>query len=263
VIFPEKCPCCGSLLVEEVNPKDPRKVAYRCPNGMGCSVQVQGALEHFGSRRALDIEGLGPKILEQLVATGRVGKPSDLYDLTVGDLSGLERMGDKSARNLVDAIACTRERSAERVLFALGIRHVGEATARELLSAFGSIESLARAERTALLDVDHVSDVLADSVQEWFGTEINVTELDRLMKAGLQSTSWWRAPRPGQNSPRLRRLGCLFSTRQGCSACWGENERCLDPSPAWSGTIRCCFCRPASGGLPGISFSQEFHVPES
>jgi DNA ligase (NAD+) len=188
VVFPAVCPRCDAELVEEVNETDPDKVLVRCPNGLGCPAQVQGALEHFGSRRAMDIEGLGPKILEQLVEAGRVLRPSDLFTLTQEELSVLERMGDKSAANLVAAISGTRDQGAERVLFSLGIRHVGEATAKELLSAFGSIQALAAADEVALAEVENIGAVVAGSVADWFRNEEMAAELDRLLAFGLNAT---------------------------------------------------------------------------
>jgi DNA ligase (NAD+) len=199
VVFPAVCPRCDADLVEEVNADDAHKVLFRCPDGRGCPAQVQGALEHFGSRRAMDIEGLGPKILEQLVGAGRVLRPSDLFTLTQEELSVLERMGDKSAANLVAAISGTRGRGADRVLFSLGIRHVGEATAKELLSAFGSIQALAAADEVALAEVENIGAVVAQSVAEWFGSEEMAAELDRLLAFGLANT--WQAPQRGLDQP--------------------------------------------------------------
>ncbi|MEE2751603.1 MAG: NAD-dependent DNA ligase LigA, partial [Myxococcota bacterium] len=186
VVFPETCPCCQTVLVEEVNPDDSKKVLYRCPHSMGCSAQVVGSLEHFGSRRAMDIEGLGPKIIEQIVDKGLVRRPSDLYGLHIGDLVSLERMGLKSATNLVEAVAATRARAAECVLYALGIRHVGEATARDLLKSMGSIERLRMASRDTLAEVEGVGEVVADSVVSWFSDPENSAELQRLLDVGLQ-----------------------------------------------------------------------------
>ncbi len=201
VVFPADCPRCDAVLLEEVNADEPHKVLFRCPNGLGCPAQVQGALEHFGSRRAMDIEGLGPKILEQLVETGRVLRPSDLFSLTSEELTVLERMGDKSAANLVAAIAGTRDRGAERVLFSLGIRHVGEATAKELLAAFGSIQALASADEDALAQVENIGTVVAQSVVAWFQNEEMEAELSRLLALGLANS--WRAPaRPSEQPAR-------------------------------------------------------------
>ncbi len=210
VVFPAVCPRCDADLVEEVNADDPHKVLYRCPDGLGCPAQVQGALEHFGSRRAMDIEGLGPKILEQLVGAGRVLRPSDLFTLTQEELSVLERMGDKSAANLVAAISGTRDRGAERVLFSLGIRHVGEATAKELLSAFGSIQALAAADEAALAEVENIGAVVAQSVAEWFRNEEMAAELDRLLAFGLADT--WQAPQRETDPPARGKTFVLTGT---------------------------------------------------
>ena len=198
VVFPEFCPCCQTALLEEVNPDDAKKVLYRCPNLMGCSAQVVGALEHFGSRRAMDIEGLGPKVLEQIVEKKLVGRPSDLYGLHVGDLVSLERMGLKSANNLVEAISATRARSASSVLYALGIRHVGEATARDLLGAMGSIERLAASTAEELAGIDGVGEVVAESVVSWFSDAENSRELERLVAVGLQQVEQAQEPTGNQ-----------------------------------------------------------------
>lgn len=146
VVIPEKCPVCGGHVERaegDINP--------RCSNGLSCRAQLQGALIHFVSRRAMDIDGLGEKLLGQLVEQGLVKNPADIYKLEAAQLAELERMGDKSAQNLVDAIAASRQTTFARFLYALGMPDTGEATARELARHFGTLEALCEA---AKLDAD-------------------------------------------------------------------------------------------------------------
>jgi DNA ligase (NAD+) len=135
--MPLHCPACGSAAVRE-----PGEAAWRCPAGLFCAAQRKQALLHFGQRRAMDIEGLGEKLVEQLVDAALVRTPADLYRLTTAELAGLERMGEKSAANLVAAIAASRSRPLARFVFALGIRHVGEEVARQLAAAYPDLDAL-------------------------------------------------------------------------------------------------------------------------
>ena len=141
------CPVCGGK-VERVE----GEVIARCTNGLSCRAQLHGALIHFVGRKAMDIEGLGEKLLAQLIDTGRVASAADIYTLTAEELAGLERMGEKSAANVVEAIAHSKQSSFQRFLFALGCPQIGETTARDLARHFGTLEALyAAAER----DADH------------------------------------------------------------------------------------------------------------
>jgi len=135
--MPGHCPACGSVAVRE-----PGEAAWRCPAGLFCAAQRKQALLHFGQRRAMDIEGLGEKLADQLVDAGLVRTPADLYRLDAADLAGLERMGEKSAAKLVAAIAASRRRPLARFVFGLGIRHVGEEVARQLASAYPDLDAL-------------------------------------------------------------------------------------------------------------------------
>ncbi len=145
--MPGACPVCGSK-VERL----PGEAAWRCVGGLYCGAQRKQALLHFAQRRAMDIDGLGERLVEQLVDTGRVHSPADLYRLTVADLAQLERMGEKSAANLVAAIDRSRQPTLARFVFALGIRHVGEEVARILASQFGTLDALLAADWEALLE---------------------------------------------------------------------------------------------------------------
>lgn len=145
--MPTTCPACGSVAARE-----PGEAAWRCQGGLVCPAQRKQALLHFGQRRAMDIDGLGEKIVEQLLARDLVHSPADLYRLDVQTLAGLDRMGEKSAKRLVDAIAASRRCTLARFIFALGIRHVGEEIARILARAFGSLDALMAADWAALME---------------------------------------------------------------------------------------------------------------
>ncbi len=142
LVIPRKCPVCGGKVEREEGEINPR-----CTNGLSCRAQLHGALLHFVSRRAMDIDGLGDKLLEQLVVQGLVKSPADIYQLDAAKLADLERMGEKSAQNLVDAIAASRNTTFARFLYALGMPDAGEATARELARHFGTLDALVAAAR--------------------------------------------------------------------------------------------------------------------
>ena len=186
VAFPTNCPVCQTALVREENPKEPEKVIIRCPNNLGCQAQVEAGLKHFASRVAMDIDGLGDKLVDQLVAADLIRVPSDLYGLTIGQLAGLERMAEKSATKVLAAIEHSKERPFERVLFGLGIRHVGEAVARDLAGHFGSIEALMAADEAALQTVDGVGPEIAGSLSRWFHAAANAEEIARLQERGVR-----------------------------------------------------------------------------
>ncbi|MCB9780153.1 MAG: NAD-dependent DNA ligase LigA [Alphaproteobacteria bacterium] len=184
--FPSTCPVCGHEVVREENPKEPDKVSIRCPNRLGCRAQLEAALRHFVSRRAMDVEGLGEKLVTQLVDEELVARPSDLYALEARVLENLDRMGRKSADNLVDALQQSKARPLDRAVFALGIPLVGEATARDLATAFGSIDGIMDADEAALLKVDGVGPDVARRVLEFFGDPRNREEIGLLKAAGVE-----------------------------------------------------------------------------
>jgi DNA ligase (NAD+) len=177
--WPERCPVCGA----SVDAPENEPLSY-CTN-LACPSQVMGRLLHYGSRRAMDIEGLGDKIVAQLLEACGVKDPSDLYSLTVERLAELERMGEKSAANLVANIEASKTRPLARFLHALGIPNVGESTARDLARHFGTLERVRHATVEQLVEVPDVGDVVAGSIRAFFDEERNREVLDRLLAAGV------------------------------------------------------------------------------
>jgi DNA ligase (NAD+) len=180
-VYATSCPDCGTELERAED-----EARHYCPNAEGCPEQIKGRIEHFASRRAMNIDGLGSEGVEQLWEAGLLRDAADLYDLTLEPLLTLDRMGEKRAGNLLTGILASREIPFERVLFGLGIRHVGETVAKRLARHFGSVEALQHADETALLELDVVDPVIAESVVEWFGEPGNQRRLDRMQGAGLQ-----------------------------------------------------------------------------
>ncbi len=177
---PAECPVCATSLVSADD-----EVALRCPN-RACPEQVRRRLEHFAARGAMDVEGLGVKLIDQLVEKGWVREPSDLYDLTADRLAELERMGAKSAENVVAALDASRSRPLGSLIFALGIRHVGVTAARTLARRFGSLDALMEADVETLTDVDEIGEVMARSIRDFLDDPINREQLERLTRAGLR-----------------------------------------------------------------------------
>lgn len=188
--MPEHCPVCGADVERE-----PGEAVSRCSGGLFCEAQRKEALKHFASRKAMDIDGLGDKIVEQLVDQGLVHDPADLFSLTHAQLSGLERMGDKSAENLLQALDNARETRFQRFLFALGIREVGEATARSLALHFSSLDALMQAEAGELQEIEDIGPVVAHHIETFFQQPANRAVIKRLEDAGVrwpQETPAWQ-----------------------------------------------------------------------
>ncbi|HEX9803918.1 MAG TPA: NAD-dependent DNA ligase LigA [Gammaproteobacteria bacterium] len=177
---PSHCPVCGSEVEREEGEAVPR-----CSGGLFCSAQRKNAIWHFASRRAMDIDGLGDKLVEQLVDEGLIHDVADLYALTQEQIAGLERMGEKSAANLVEALEKSKESTLERFLYALGIREVGESTARTLSRHFGSLEKIREASEEALLQVEDVGPIVAHHIHTFFRQEHNLEVIDKLIRAGV------------------------------------------------------------------------------
>ncbi|NMC25592.1 MAG: NAD-dependent DNA ligase LigA [Serratia sp.] len=176
VIFPTHCPVCNSD-VERVE----GEAVARCTGGLICGAQRKEALKHFVSRRALDVDGMGDKIIDQLVEKEYVKNPADLFRLTAGKLTGLDRMGPKSAQNVVNALEKAKETTLARFLYALGIREVGEATAANLAAHYGSVEALKAADIDSLKAVPDVGDVVAKHVVNFLSEEHNQQVIDELL----------------------------------------------------------------------------------
>ncbi|OAI50548.1 DNA ligase (NAD(+)) LigA [Betaproteobacteria bacterium SCGC AG-212-J23] len=188
--FPKRCPICGSAVVRS----DDEAVA-RCSGGLFCAAQRKQALLHFASRRAMDIEGLGEKIVDQLVEKDLVRTPADLYKLGIEDLAGLERMAEKSAANLRAALDHSKRTTLERFIYALGIRNVGESTARDFARHFGDLPPLLEASEPALLQVPDVGPVVARSVRQFLDEEHNRRVIDELIRTGVSWPKSEPAPR--------------------------------------------------------------------
>ena len=180
--FPRQCPVCGSAVERAQD-----EAVLRCMGGLVCAAQQKAAIKHFASRRAMDIEGLGDKLVEQLVDEGLLENVASLYQLTREQLLGLERMGEKSADNLLQALEQSKQTTLPRFIFALGIREVGEATALGLARHFGSWETLAQASEEKLLQVSDVGPVVADHLAQFVDSSSSMAVVEQLRAAGV---SW-------------------------------------------------------------------------
>ncbi|OQX30493.1 MAG: DNA ligase (NAD(+)) LigA [Candidatus Sedimenticola endophacoides] len=184
-VMPNHCPECGAEVIGDAD-----QAAVRCSGGLFCPAQRKEAIRHFAARRAMDIEGLGEKLIEQLVERGLVTTPADLFGLDTVTLAGLERMGGKSAENLVRALEASKTTTLARFLFALGIREVGEATARALANHYGDLERLRQADVEDLQGVPDVGPVVAEHVVTFFRQAHNLEVLGQLLAAGIR----WETP---------------------------------------------------------------------
>src|SRR6516162_2326272 len=178
--MPEKCPVCGTQVV-----KTQGEVDYRCVNA-NCPAKLRETIRHFASRHVMNIEGMGDALVAQLTDRGLVKNVADIYRLTKDDLLDLERMGDKSAQNVLDEIHASKKLPLERVTFGLGIRFVGERTAQFLAEHFGSMDSLMKASQQELEQVDEVGPRIAESILEFFHEPKNRDLVQRLRDAGLK-----------------------------------------------------------------------------
>jgi DNA ligase (NAD+) len=181
VVFIDRCPECGAELVRIEG-----EAAHYCPNEAGCPPQQKGKIEHFVSRKAMNIEGLGEETIAMLYDRGLLRNVADIYELTVGKLARMERLGEKSAQNIVEAVKKSTEVPFERVLFALGIRYVGETVAKKLAAAFGSMSALAEARLEQLLAVDEIGERIAESVIRYFDDMNNLQLIERLRQSGVK-----------------------------------------------------------------------------
>jgi DNA ligase (NAD+) len=178
--LPKKCPICGSKVVREEG-----EAIARCSGELVCRAQRQGAILHFASRRAMDIEGLGGKLVEQLIAANTVRNVADLYKLGLAALADLERMAEKSAQNILDALKKSKDTTLSRFIYALGIRNVGETTAKDLAKHFGKLDALMQADEVRLHQVPDVGPVVAQSIAQFFAEPHNREVIEQMRAAGV------------------------------------------------------------------------------
>lgn len=181
IVYIDQCPACQTQLVREEG-----EANHYCPNELSCPPQITGRLEHFISRKAMYIDGLGAETVELFYAKGLVRTPADLYRLTKRDIAGLERLGDKSAQNIIDGLEASKSVPFHRVLFALGIRYVGQTVAKKLADAFGTIDALAAASIEELTAVEEIGERIAISLRNYFDQEQNRQLIAELREIGLQ-----------------------------------------------------------------------------
>lgn len=181
VKFITHCPECGSKLIRYEG-----EAAHYCPNETACPPQIKGKIEHFISRKAMDIDGLGPETIDMFFRLGLIKDTADLYELTADRIKNLDRMGDKSAENIIRSIAQSKEVPFERVLFALGIRFVGETVAKKIAKSFMTIEDLENATFERLINIDEIGEKIAQSILTYFSNPLNKELIGRLKNAGLQ-----------------------------------------------------------------------------
>ncbi|WP_395825475.1 NAD-dependent DNA ligase LigA [Collimonas sp.] len=194
-LMPVACPICGSPIVK---PED--EAIARCSGGwVKCAAQRKGGLQHFASRRAMDIEGLGDQLIEQLVDRQVITTAADLYKLGLVKLAELDRMADKSAQNVLSALEKSKSTTLDRFIYALGIRHVGEATAKELASHFGNIDALLQASEEQLLEVADIGPVVARSLLTFLADPLNRELIEQLRAAGIH----WPENLPAESASRL------------------------------------------------------------
>ena len=188
--MPHQCPVCGSVAVREEGEAD-----YRCTGGLFCGAQRKEAILHFAHRRAVEVDGLGDKLVEQLVDSNIVRALPDLYKLGLVALSGLDRMADKSANNLLEALEKSKHTTLARFVFGLGIRHVGEATAKELARHFGKLDAIMAANEETLLQVSDVGPIVAKSLRTFFDQPHNREVVEQLRACGVTWQETEPAPR--------------------------------------------------------------------
>jgi DNA ligase (NAD+) len=183
-IFPKNCPECGAKLVRVEG-----EAAWRCPNEGGCPPQIKGKIEHFVSRKAMSIEGLGSETIDLLYAQGLLKNIADIYALEQDDIAKQERLGERSAQNILTSIEASKQVPWARVLFALGIRMVGETTAKKITRRFTSIDLLRQASIEQLTSIDDVGEQIAQNIVAYFKDENSLQIVERLHQAGVQMTS--------------------------------------------------------------------------
>ena len=181
VKFITHCPECGSKLIRYEG-----EAAHYCPNETSCPPQIKGKIEHFISRKAMNIDGLGPETVDMFYRLGLIKNTADLYQLTADDIKNLDRMGEKSAENIIKGIEASKEVPFERVLFALGIRFVGETVAKKIAKSFNDIDELENANLEKLINIDEIGEKIAQSILTYFANPLNHELIERLKSTGLQ-----------------------------------------------------------------------------
>lgn len=181
VKFITHCPECGSKLIQYEG-----EAAHYCPNETSCPPQIKGKIEHFISRKAMNIDGLGPETVDMFYRLGLIKNTADLYQLTADDIKNLDRMGEKSAENIIKGIEASKEVPFERVLFALGIRFVGETVAKKIAKSFNDIDELENANLEKLINIDEIGEKIAQSILTYFANPLNRELIERLKSTGLQ-----------------------------------------------------------------------------
>lgn len=175
---PKECPVCHAHAIRD-------GLYFRCPN-ISCPAQIKESIKHFASKRAMNIEGLGDKLVEQLVEKNIIRDIADIYNLDIKTVANLERMGEKSAQNLIEAIENTKNISLAKFLFALGIRHVGEHTAHLLAKHFGSLKNIEKAKKEEFLSIKGIGEEVAQSIYDFFREQKNIQTIKKLLKAGVK-----------------------------------------------------------------------------
>ena len=243
VTLPASCPDCGS---EVVRPEG--EAIARCVGGLVCTAQLREGIRHFASRLAMDIEGLGVQRVEQLIEAGMVKSPADLFDLSAEQLAELERMGPKSAENLVAAIDKSKTTTLGRFLFSLGIRGVGEATATTLAAYFGSVDELITAEEERLQEVDDVGPVVAAQIRAFFQEEHNSRIVKRLLACGID----WPTPRESaaDQNPLAGKTYVLTGTLTGMTRQQAK-ERLVELGARVTGSVSKSTDAVIAGDRPG------------
>jgi len=179
-LFPKKCPICETKLIKPVD-----EIVWRCPN-VKCLARKKEILHHFVSKKAFDIVGMGPRIVEKLIAEKLIFQPSDIFELKEGDVAPLEKFAEKSSKNLIESIEKSKRIELSKFIFSLGIRHVGEETSIDLANNFGTIERLRKLKKEDLIKVPDVGDKVTESIYNWFQSKDNNKFLDNLLRVGIK-----------------------------------------------------------------------------
>jgi DNA ligase (NAD+) len=244
---PLTCPVCDSAIEKQEG-----EVVARCSGGLFCPAQRKEAIRHFASRKALDIEGLGEKLISVLVDEGLIGGIGDLFSLTVNQLALLERMGEKSAQNLVNAIQAAKKTTLEKFVYALGIREVGEATARALVAHFGTLEAISSASYEDLIEVPDVGPVVAGHIKLFFEQPHNLETVAALVKNGI---SWPDSTKQGAEKSLQGNTYVLTGTLVTMTRDEAK-ERLIEKGAKVSGSVSAKTTAVFAGGAAGSKLAK-------